>query len=69
MPHGSGLILRLGIGVLLAASTGLVVVGLLGFSAAPTFAFLLLATPLVGFGSGAIDAALNAYAAGPRQTR
>jgi fucose permease len=57
------LIQGLGIGLLLAASTGLVAVGVLGFSAAPAFVFILLATPVIGFGSGAIDAALNTYAA------
>ncbi|MGA9525523.1 MAG: MFS transporter [Myxococcaceae bacterium] len=57
------LIQRLGIGLLLAWSTGLVAVGVLVFSGAPAFAVFLLATPVVGFGSGAIDAALNTYAA------
>jgi len=53
----------LGIGRLLAGSTALVTVGVLGFSAAPTFVLFVLAAPIVGFGSGAIDAALNSYAA------
>jgi fucose permease len=53
----------LGIGRLLAGSTALVTVGVLCFSAAPGFVFFVLAAPLVGFGSGAIDAALNSYAA------
>jgi len=57
------LIQALGIGLLLAGSTALVAAGVFGFSAAPAFAFFLLATPVVGFGSGAIDAALNTYAA------
>lgn len=52
-----------GIGLLLAGSTALVATGVLGFAASPSFAFALLAVPLVGFGSGAIDAALNTYAA------
>jgi fucose permease len=53
----------LGIGTLLAGSTALVAVSVLGYSAAPVFALLLVAAPLVGFGSGAIDSALNSYAA------
>lgn len=53
----------LGIGPLLAGSTALVAVGVLGFAGAPGFVFFLLLTPFVGFGSGAIDAALNTYAA------
>lgn len=53
----------LGVGRLLAGSTALVAAGVLCYSAAPAFALLLLVTPLVGFGSGAIDAALNSYAA------
>ncbi len=52
-----------GIGLLLAGSTALVAAGLFGFAAAPAFALFLLATPVVGFGSGAIDAAINTYAA------
>ena len=57
------LIQGFGIGLLLAGSTALVAVGVLGFSGAPAFALFLLVTPIVGFGSGAIDAALNTYAA------
>jgi len=57
------LIQGVGIGRLLAGSTALVAAGVLVFSAAPTFLLILLVTPLMGFGSGAIDAALNTYAA------
>jgi fucose permease len=57
------LIQGVGIGLLLAGSTALVAGGVLGVSAAPAFTLLLLVTPLMGFGSGAIDAALNTYAA------
>ncbi|WP_224250157.1 MFS transporter [Hyalangium gracile] len=57
------MIQRLGIGLLLAGSTLLVAVGVLGFSVSPLFLLFLVATPLVGFGSGAIDAALNTYGA------
>ncbi len=53
----------LGIGRLLAESPALVAVGVLRYAAAPTFALMLLVTPLAGFGSGAVDAALNSYAA------
>lgn len=57
------LIQGLGIGLLLAGSTALVAAGTLGISAAPFFALILLAAVFMGFGSGAIDAALNTYAA------
>lgn len=53
----------LGVGLLLAASTALVATGVLGTAAAPAFALVLIAAPVMGFGSGAIDSALNAYAA------
>ncbi len=53
----------LGIGRLLAGSTALVAAGVLGYAASPAFALIILLAPLVGFGSGAIDAALNTYAA------
>jgi fucose permease len=54
---------RLGVGRLLAASTALVAFTVLGYSVAPVFGLILVAAPLVGFGSGAIDATLNTYAA------
>ena len=57
------LIQRFGIGQLLAGSTALVAVGILSYSVAPAFALIILMVPFVGFGSGAIDAALNSYAA------
>jgi fucose permease len=57
------LIQGVGIGRLLAGSTALVAASVLVFSAAPVFLLILLVTPLMGFGSGAIDAALNTYAA------
>jgi fucose permease len=53
----------LGIGRLLAGSTALVAAAILCYSAAPAFALIVLVSPLVGFGSGAIDSALNSYAA------
>jgi fucose permease len=54
---------RLGVGRLLAVSTWLVAVGLAGYAAAPVFALALCGALFVGFGSGAIDAGLNVYAA------
>ena len=56
------LIQGLGIGLLLTVSTALVAAGTLALSAAPTFALILLAALLMGFGAGAIDAGLNTYA-------
>jgi fucose permease len=57
------------VGLLLAASTGLVALGLAGYATVPFFVLFLVAACFAGFGSGAIDAALNTYAAqhfGPR---
>jgi fucose permease len=53
----------LGIGRLLAGSTVLVAIGVLTYAVSPAFALIVLVVPLVGFGSGAIDSALNTYAA------
>ncbi|MGP9820117.1 MFS transporter [Salinarimonas sp. NSM] len=52
-----------GVGRLLAGSTGLVAAALVGVAVAPSFPVFLAAAPLVGLGSGAIDSGLNAYAA------
>lgn len=54
---------RFGVGWLLAGSTALVAAGLIAFATAPAFAVILIAAPVIGFGSGAIDAALNTYGA------
>jgi fucose permease len=54
---------RAGLGVLLAGSTALVTLAVTGLSLAPGFGFFLVAGCLGGFGSGAIDAAINAYVA------
>lgn len=54
---------QVGLGLLLTGSTALVAAGVGGFSMAPAFVLFLMATPMVGFGSGAIDAALNTHAA------
>ncbi len=53
----------LGIGLLLAASTGLVAAAMFGFAFAPLFALFVACAVVHGFGSGAIDAGLNGYAA------
>lgn len=53
----------LGIGTLLAASTGLVAAAMFGFAAAPAWALFVGCAVLHGLGSGAIDAGLNSYAA------
>lgn len=58
------LLQRLGVGKLLAVSTGLVTLALLGYVLAPTWPLFLAGAVLLGLGSGAIDAGLNAYAAG-----
>jgi fucose permease len=63
------LIQALNVGLLLAASTAAVALGLAGYVTVPFFALFLVAACFAGFGSGAIDAALNTYAAqnfGPR---
>lgn len=53
----------LGVGGLLAASSALVVLSLAGFALAPAWALFVASGAIAGIGSGAIDAALNAYAA------
>jgi fucose permease len=52
-----------GIGTMLVGSTALVAAGLAGFAAAPVWPLPLAAAFLLGLGSGAIDAGINAYAA------
>ncbi len=53
----------LGVGGVLALSTALVAGGLTGFALAPAWAPFVACAAMVGLGSGAIDAAINAYAA------
>jgi fucose permease len=53
----------LGVGLLLVASTVLVTLGVTGYATLPVFALFLVAACVIGFGSGAIDAGLNTYAA------
>jgi fucose permease len=53
----------LGVGGLLTVSTTLVAAGLTGFALAPSWPFFVACALVVGLGSGAVDAALNTYAA------
>lgn len=57
------LLARMGIGPLLASSTLLAAISLAGFALLPGFRFLLAAAFLAGLGGGAVDSALNTYAA------
>jgi len=54
---------RTGVGGLLIASSLLVVASCAGYAAAPSWPFLVAAAVPGGLGAGAIDAAINAYAA------
>jgi MFS family permease len=69
---GSGtLVLRLGVGRLLVASSVLMVVSLGIFALAPVWPAIVLAGFLSGLGGGAIDAGINGFAASsfsPRRT-
>jgi fucose permease len=59
-----GLLLeRMRIGTLLAASTWLTAASLAGYALLPSFPALLSAAFLAGLGGGAVDSALNTYAA------
>ncbi|MFY1671849.1 MFS transporter [Plantactinospora sp. WMMB334] len=63
-------IARLGVGWLLAGSTALASLALTGYASSPGLPMMIGCALLLGLGSGAIDAGLNAYAAGafgPRQ--
>ena len=57
------LLARLGVGWLLILSSLLVSIGLFGFYLSPDFVSFMLFAVIIGLGSGAIDAGLNAYAA------
>ncbi len=57
------LLALLGLGNLLAFSTWLTGVSLLGYALLPAFPLLLAAACLAGLGGGAVDSALNTYAA------
>lgn len=54
---------RIGVGKTLAFSTLLVAAGLAGYAISPSFWLLPFIAICVGFGSGAVDAGLNFYAA------
>lgn len=54
---------KVGVGGLLAGSSALVALGLTGYALAPSWSLFFPLAFFVGLGSGAIDAALNAYAA------
>jgi fucose permease len=53
-----------GVAALLAGSSGLVALGLLGYTLAPRWSLFFPMAVIVGLGSGAIDAGLNTFAAG-----
>ncbi len=57
------LVRALGVGALLAASSGLVALGLVGYALAPSWYLFFPVAAVIGLGSGAIDSGLNAYAA------
>jgi fucose permease len=54
---------RLGVGGLLAASSALVTLALLGFALAPSWPLFFPVGVIMGLGSGAIDSGLNGFAA------
>ena len=56
-------IAKIGVGGLLVASSALVTIGLVGYAAAPSWSVFVPLGAVVGLGSGAIDSALNGYAA------
>jgi fucose permease len=56
------LINRMGVGQLLVMSTAFVTAGLFGYALSPSISIFLAFAVLVGFGSGAIDTALNYFA-------
>src|SRR5262249_14343037 len=58
-----GMVRRTGVGGLLIASSLLVVASCAGYASAPSWPFLVAAAVPGGLGAGAIDAAINAYAA------
>ena len=57
------LVQTMGIGLLLASSTFLVAVSMLGFGFAPMWLWFVFCAMIHGLGSGAIDSGLNGYAA------
>ncbi|BDX03575.1 MFS transporter [Marinomonas pontica] len=63
------LIQRFGVGWLLIVSSLLVSIGLFGFYFSPAFLIFMAFSLVIGMGSGAIDAGMNAYAAEHFSTR
>jgi len=57
------IVVRLGVGRLLAVSSAFVAAGLCGYASAPRWALFLPMAAVIGLGSGAIDASLNGWAA------
>lgn len=57
------LVRAMGVGALLATSSGLVAAGLVGYALAPSWYLFFPVAVVIGLGSGAIDSGLNAYAA------
>jgi fucose permease len=57
-----GLMGKVGVGGLLAGSSALVALGLIGYALAPAWSLFFPVAFFVGLGSGAIDSALNGYA-------
>ena len=60
---------RFGTGRVTAVSCLMTATGLLGYSIAPSFLWLLPCIPLLGFGAGAIDCGLNFYIAANYSSR
>jgi fucose permease len=57
------LVRAMGVGALLAASSGFVGLGLVGYAVAPSWYLFFPVATVIGLGSGAIDSGLNSYAA------
>src|SRR2546428_13567624 len=57
------IVVRFGVGRLLAASSAFVAVGLFGYASASRWAQFVPMAVVIGLGSGAIDASLNGWAA------
>jgi fucose permease len=60
---------RFGTGRIVLASSALTALGLLGYSFAPSFAWILVAALPLGFGQGAVDSSLNGYVASHYSSR
>ena len=66
---GGVMMQRLGVGRVLALSTGLVTAGLVTYALTPNLWTMVPAAFVIGIGSGAVDAGLNFYAADKFTTR